>query len=171
MFLFHLRRMWFGTERVVCLSLRSIHKVSISSPSTLLVREKKNYLSFQQKALTPSVSLWHSPQLPPSASLCLWEDKHQAFQHSLAASNEYFQRRKRERCFVSLCGCVSAVHTATHAIIWLHSSMKSKKKQKQFYNEISGVVNVVRWLFELFAPDYETDFAGKHWKRNKCENI
>lgn len=91
---FHLRRMWFGTERVVSLSPRSIHKVSISSPSTLLLREKKNYLSFQQKALTPSVSLWHSPQLSPSASLWLWEDKHQAFQHSLAASNEYFQREK-----------------------------------------------------------------------------
>lgn len=92
-FLLHLRRMWFGTERVVSLSLRSIHKVSISSPSTLLVREK-NYLSFQQKALTPSVSLWHSPPLSPSASLWLWEDKHQAFQHSLAASNEYFQPEK-----------------------------------------------------------------------------
>lgn len=126
-FLFHLRHMWFGTERVVALSPRSIHKVSISSPSTLLLRkkEKKNYLSFQQKALTPSVSLWRSPQLCPSASLWLLEDKHQAFQHSLAASNEYFQREKTaEMLCLTLWVRFRSAHN-TRATSWLHSNGKS----------------------------------------------
>lgn len=140
--------MWFGTKRVVSLSLHSIHKVSISSPYPP-GRRKKNYLSFQQKALTPSVSLWLSPQLCPSTSLWLWEDKHQAFQRSLAASNEYFQWEKTVDALSHFVGLFQGCTLQPMLLFDCAAALRVTKQNKN--NFTMRLLQLLMWPYECLS--------------------